>query len=172
MTLKSALTYLLSFMGYVLLQAALLNKLVIANSIFCFFYVGFIFLLPLNSSRMLQLLLGFAAGFVIDLFGDSIGVHMISCTLAMFIRPFWQQLVLGDIKEMPGFINIQGVTIFRFFTFTMPLLLIHHFVIFYLDAIGTDFSFSLLPKALFSAFFTFVVLLSIQLFVTSFTKKK
>ncbi|MEL7144945.1 MAG: hypothetical protein AAFO69_01150 [Bacteroidota bacterium] len=172
MTLKSVVTYLLSFLAYVLIQAALLNQLVIANSIFCFFYVGFILLLPLGSSRMLQLILGFLSGFVVDVFGDSIGVHMIACTFIMFVRPLWLQIVLGDIKEMTGFINISGVTIFRLFVFLGPLLLIHHFLIFYLDAIGTDFSFSIILKTLLSAIFTFIVLLIIQLFITNLSKRK
>lgn len=172
MTLKNVLTYVLSFTGYVLVQAALLNKLVIANSIFAFFYVGFILLLPINSSRIIQLLAGFGVGLVIDAFGDSIGVHMIACTFIMFIRPFWLQLVLGDIKEMPGFINIKGVAIFRLIVFLLPLLVVHHFIIFYLDTIGTDFSLSLIPKTLFSALFTLTILLSIQLIITSVNKKK
>lgn len=172
MTLRTVLTYLLSFSAYVLLQAATLNKLVIANSVFCFFYVGFILFLPIGSSRMLQLLLGFVTGIAIDIFGDSIGVHVITCTLIMFLRPYWLQIVLGDIKEMPGFINIRGVTAFRLLVYLLPLVVIHHFLVFLLDAIGTDFRFAIILQTLFSAIFTVSVLMIIQLLSNRVKKRR
>ena len=170
MTQKTIITYLISFFVYIVLQTVLLNKIVISNLAFCFFYIGFLIYLPFNVSRIALLILGFLIGFIIDIFGDTIGIHMIACTLLMFVKPYWQQASLGDIGELTGFISMKGVSVIRLMVYTIPLLLLHHLTIFILDAIGVGFQYEIVFKVILSTIFTFFVLLIIQLFATQTAK--
>lgn len=170
MTQKTIITYLISFFIYIVLQVALLNKMVIANLAFCFFYVGFLIYLPFNISRITLLICGFLIGFIIDIFGDTYGVHMIACTFLMFIKPYWQQASLGDMGELTGFISMKGVSIIRLMVYTLPLLFLHHLIILIIDSIGAELRFDIIFKVILSTVFTFFVLLIIQLFATSTSK--
>lgn len=171
MTQKTVFTYLISLFVYIVMQTALLNKMVISNFAFCFFYVGFLIYMPFNISRITLLILGFLVGLVIDVFGDTIGIHMIACTTLMFVKPFWQQTTLGDMRELTGFISMKGVSIIRLMVYTIPLLLLHHALVFLLDSIGAGFQLDIVLRVLFSAIFTFFVLVIIQLFSTKTTKR-
>jgi len=171
MTQRSIVTYIVSFLLYIVLQAALLNKMVIGNLAFCFFYVGFLIYLPISTSRILLLVLGFLVGLVIDLFGDTMGIHMIACTLTMFVRPFWRQVSIGDIGEIAGFISLKGLSIYRLMIYSLPLIGLHHLVIFLVDSIGTELRFEIVFKIMLSTIFTFFVLVIIQLFATKTNKR-
>ncbi|MEL6557250.1 MAG: hypothetical protein AAFQ94_03645 [Bacteroidota bacterium] len=171
MTQKTVFTYLISIFIYIVLQTALLNKMVISNIAFCFFYVGFLIYLPFNISRIALLILGFLVGLVIDIFGDTISIHMIACTTLMFVKPFWQQATLGDMGELTGFISMKGVSIIRLMVYTIPLLLLHHSIVFFLDSIGAGFQLDIILRVMLSAIFTFFVLVIIQLFSTKTTKR-
>ncbi|MGB3467031.1 MAG: hypothetical protein WBA74_17250 [Cyclobacteriaceae bacterium] len=163
--------YLISFTIYIFLQVALLNKLVIANMAFCFFYVGFLIFLPINTSRIALLLSGFFIGMIIDIFGDTIGMHMIACTFLMFIQPFWQQATLGDIGEISGPINMKNISIYRLAVYALPMLVIHHLIIFLIDSIGAGVDYEIFFRVILSTFFTFFVLIVIQLFAMKTNQK-
>jgi len=171
MTPKSILTYFLSFIGYVIIQAALLNKFVIANLAFCFFYTGFLLFLPANTNRLAQMGIGFMIGFIIDLFGDTAGVHVISCVLMMYLRPYWSGISLGDLSNSSNFISIKEISLTGMLIYTLPLLFIHHLIVFLLDTIGVGVSYDSFLKALLSSILTFSVLYIIQLFLSP-TKRK
>lgn len=171
MTQKSIIYYLLTFLGYMLLQAALLNKLVIGNMAFCFFYIGFILFLPSNTDKLVQLLIGFLVGLIIDIFGDTLGMHTISCVLLMFIRPYWIQISLGDQIDTNAMIGIQEITLPSLLIFAMPLIFIHHSAVFLLDTIGSGLRADTFFRILTSTIFTLVVLYLIQLFLSPNKKK-
>ena len=171
MTQKNILTYLLSFIGYVVIQSAFLNKMLIANTAFCFFYTGFLLFLPPSNNRISQLIIGFLIGLLIDVFGDTLGVHAISCVFLMFIRPIWLQITLGDLGEGSGFINYKNVSGSGLIIYALPLLLIHHSIVFVIDAIGVGIGFRTFAKIVSSVLFSFFMLFTIQLFVSPSSKK-
>ncbi len=171
MSQKSIIFYLLSLIGYVFLQAALLNKLIIANTAFCFFYVGFLLFLPLNTDKLVQLILGFLIGLTIDVFGDTLGIHSISCVFIMFARPYWIKISIGDQVDSNSFINLQEISLPSMLIYSTPLIFIHHSFVFLLDSIGSGTNYNTLLKILFSTFFTFTTLYIIQLFLTPTQKK-
>jgi hypothetical protein len=95
--------HLLRFILIILLQGLILKRIYIGgphfNYLSILFYPVLLMLLPMKVSRSLLLLIGFALGFVIDLFYESPGVHMSACVFIAFVRPW----VLKILEPRGGF---------------------------------------------------------------------
>ena len=125
---------IISFILYVLAQVLLVKNLVLFNVSFCMVYVAFILLLPLETSKILMLLIGFVTGLTMDVFYDSLGVNTAACVFVAYVRPFW----LNTITPRGGYEDVDKPILKQlglpwFFTFAVPLIFVHHFVLFYLN---------------------------------------
>jgi len=154
---------IVSFLLYVLFQVLLLKNFILFDTAFCFLYVAFILLLPLEISPLILILISFGIGFVVDLFYDSLGVNAAACTFLGFLRPFWLKIVTprGGYEEIliP---NIKVMDFGWFMTYSLPLLFIHQFIVFYVEAGGFDLFFFTFSKVFFSTFLTFFVVILTQ----------
>jgi hypothetical protein len=56
------------FFLYVIAQVLLFKRLVLFNTSFCFLYVAFILLLPIETNNVFLMVLAFLLGFKIDIF--------------------------------------------------------------------------------------------------------
>ena len=74
------------FLAYVAIQVLFVRNLVLFDTAFCFVYVAFLLLIPLETGPLILMLLGFLTGFVIDIFYDSLGIHSAACVLLTFIQ--------------------------------------------------------------------------------------
>jgi rod shape-determining protein MreD len=101
------------------------------NYISIFLYPLFLMFLPLRTPTWAILLMGFAYGYCIDVFLDTIGMHTATCVLSGFvrsglIRSFEPQ---GGYKESAS-LTRRSMGIFWFFKFAAAFLFIHIFVFF------------------------------------------
>jgi len=152
-----------SFFIYLLVQVMLLKNLVLFNTAFCFFYLAFILLLPVETSPMILMIAGFVMGISIDIFYDSIGVHAGALVLVSYIRNLWLDRVTPqggyDAGDLPS-LAANGLQ--WFLVYALPMIFVHHFILFYLEAGGFSlFGYTLL-KIFMSTFFTLSVILMIQ----------
>lgn len=158
---RSAIVYFLSFFVYAIAQAFFKN-LVIFNTSFCFLYVAFILLMPIETNNLILMLLGFLIGFSVDVFYDSLGLHAFTIVFIAYIRNYW----LGVITPQGGYdagalpsISSQGLQ--WFLVYTLPLVFIHHLVLFLVEAAGSLFWYSML-KTINSLMFTMTVIVLLQ----------
>ncbi len=163
MSSKNILYIAVSFLSYVLVQVLLLKNMALFDVAFCFVYVGFILMLPIQTSATGSILAGFVTGFVIDIFYDSLGINMAATTLIAFLRPSWMQL----ITPRSGYEDINLPTLKAlgrgwFTMFALPLIFIHHMMIFYIEAGGFSMFFFTLSKVISSTVFTFLVIVLTQ----------
>ena len=80
--------------GLVLLQALVIDRLDVANGwITPYLYVLGLLMLPFETPPWATLLIGFATGYVMDLFSNTPGLHTSACTVLAFGRPFALRLV-------------------------------------------------------------------------------
>ncbi len=153
----------LSFFLFLGIQVTILRNLTLFDVAFCFIYIGFILFLPIETNRLILLILAFIIGFVVDLFYDSIGIHAASAVLLAFIRPYWINVLTPqggyDIGASP---TLKQMNFFWFASFALPLILIHHISIFYIEG-GSSLFFFTLVKVFASTIFTYVVLVLVQL---------
>ncbi len=160
---KDIIDIIRSFVVYVILQLFFVNKLVLFDQTFCFFYVGFLLFLPQNLGKIYQLILGFAIGLLVDVFFDTIGIHAAASVLLMFLRPSWINFTTGGSLEDGEKINIRNLGLTTFVTYIIPMIIIHHLAIFSIEGYGFSGFWAILVKSLTSSIFTAVVLLTIHL---------
>ncbi|MTI33625.1 Rod shape-determining protein MreD [Xanthovirga aplysinae] len=154
---------ILNFAVYIATQVLLVRNLVLFDRGFCFIYIGFLLLIPFEISTTVLMLIGFGTGLIVDIFYDTLGMHTAACVLLMFLRQSWINLLTprGGYENVyyPS-LKMMGVEWFA--TYALPLIFVHHLLLFYLEAAGFEFFFFTLTKVLASVAFTFLTILIVQ----------
>jgi hypothetical protein len=154
---------IINFLIYVSLQVLIVKNMVLFDIAFSYIYIAFLLLLPFDTSKLSLLFLGFTTGFVVDIFYDSLGINAAASVLMMYIRPYWLYLVASRESEEniynPGLRNIGFEA---FITYIFPLIFIHHFTLFFLDAGGFHMFFYVSGKVIFSTLLTGSLIIVLQ----------
>ncbi|MCU0357996.1 MAG: rod shape-determining protein MreD [Cyclobacteriaceae bacterium] len=160
---RLSIIHLVSFILYVLFQVLILKNAVLFHTAFCFLYIAFLLSLPVELERMWLLLIGFVLGAAVDVFYDSLGLHASATVLIAFLRNRW----LAVLTPQGGYDNnaIPAVSAFGpqwFVTYSVPMVLVHHSVLFFTEAGGFDYFWDTLIKIAVSTIFTVLVMLVIE----------
>lgn len=159
MSRQSILYHLFIFAIYVMLQVFLFDNMVLFGTAFCFVYTGFILLLPLEISTVALIGLGFITGFSIDIFYNSLGINAASTTLIAFTRPYWLSTITpGGGYEDVRLPSLKSLGFSWFITYALPLIMLHHFSLFIIEAGGFFHFWLIFKKAFFSSLYTFAIL--------------
>ena len=166
MSSRIYISVVISFFAYLFFQVFFFKNFILFDTAFCFLYVGFIMMLPLELGPLLLLFISFFVGFSVDIFYDSLGINAAACVVIGFLRPYWLNIVTprGGYEDIvvP---SLRSLDLGWFITYSFPLILIHHIVLFFLESGGFSMFFSTLSKILFSSLLTiFVIILSQYLF--------
>jgi hypothetical protein len=162
--LRFLLIQSLRFVVYALVHVLLISRLVLFDLGWCFFYLGFLLFLPLDTPIVGQLLLSFGMGLTMDIFYDTGGLHAAAAVLLGFLRPW----VLRLLTPRDGYDNADSVNVHQmgwqwFGVYLVLLVLLHHLAFFVLE-LGSFQHFGItLAKMLVSALFTGLALLIVQL---------
>ena len=153
------------FVAYLLLQVMFFKQLVLFNTAFCFLYVAFILLLPIETNSLVLMAVAFFLGFCVDIFYDSLGLHAISLVFVAYVRNYW----LGTITPQGGYDAGEGPTLAVnglqwFMVYSLPLVFLHHFVLFFTEAGGFGIFWFTMQKVITSLTFTMTVILFLQYF--------
>jgi len=153
----------ISFILYLMLQVTIVRNMVLFDVAFCYVYIAFLLLLPFEIRPVLLILIGFLCGFLIDVFYDTLGIHASACVLVAFLRPYWTKTVppRGGY-EMGMNPNIKVMGFGWFLTFTLPLIFIHHSVLFFVEAGGLHLFGFTIVKVISSTILTFLVIVILQ----------
>ncbi|MCP4520573.1 MAG: hypothetical protein GY827_02560 [Cytophagales bacterium] len=170
---KGVLSQVINFVLYAAIHILVMNKLPLYNTAFCYIYVAFLILLPVNTSRTVELFIGFGTGLFIDIFYDSIGINAAACVALAFVRPYVIQLLSGKHSfEGVSRISIQETGIQWFFIYAGSLLFLHHLILFFIDTSSSQFIFSSIVKAFFSALYTLVTIIIFQYLLATNTQRR
>jgi hypothetical protein len=155
---------LIRFFIYVAVHMLLISRLVLFELGWCFFYLGFLLFLPLNTPIVVQLLVSFGMGLTMDIFYDTGGLHASAAVLLGFLRPWVLRLLTPrDGYDSQDSVNVHQMGWQWFGVYLLLLVLIHHTAFFVLE-LGSFRHFGLtLGKILTSALFTSLALLIVQL---------
>lgn len=168
---RSGIFSVVYFFVYLLAQVMLFRQLVLFNTAFCLIYVAFILLLPVETNPLVLMLAGFLLGFSIDIFYDSLGLHALSLVLVGYLRNFW----LTTITPQGGYNAGDGPTLAAnglqwFVVYSLPLVFIHHLVLFFTEAGSFSVFWYTMSKVMTSLMFTMTVILLFQYF--SFDRRR
>jgi hypothetical protein len=132
-------------------------------------YIFGILMLPFNTPRWLMLLIGFAVGWIMDLFTGPPGLHTSACLLLTFLLPSVQKLFSPregyDVSMKP---TVQKMGLAWYLTFAGILTFAHHTWLFFLEVLRFgDFFYQLLHIILSSAATLFLMTVGQYLIFTS-----
>lgn len=160
---RSGIFHFFSFFIYLLVQVLLFKSFILFNTAFCFLYVAFILFLPIEINTLALMFIGFSLGFMVDIFYDSLGLHAFTMVLIAYLRNYW----LSVISPQGGYDTGTGPTLAVngvqwFLVYTVPMIFLHHFVLFFLEAGGFVVFWYTMLKVMASLLFTMTVILLIQ----------
>lgn len=163
---RNSIFQFISFFIYLLLQVMLFKSLTMFNVAFCFIYVGYLLLLPIEINSLWLMIISFILGFCIDIFYDSLGLHSLTLVFIAYLRNYW----LGAITPQGGYdagslptMASQGLQ--WFLVYTLPLVFIHHLMLFLVEASNFGLFWHSMLKAIASLFFTMTMLVLQQYWI-------
>jgi hypothetical protein len=161
--MRTGLLYFILFFVYVLVQVLLLKNIVLFNVAFCFLYIAFILLLPVEISAVMMMLIGFTIGFTIDIFYSSMGLHAFASVITSYLRNYWLKLITPqggyDVGATP---TLSEYGAGWFLVYFIPLVFIHLTVLFFIEASGFSMAGYTLLKIISSVMFTALIIFLLQ----------
>ena len=146
------------FVFLILFQVLILNNIQFGGYINPYFYIYFILLLPYETPRWLLLLSAFLLGISLDAFTNTFGLNASACVLMAFVRPFVISAISTGTEFMVGHspsLKNQGMKLFAYYS--IILVLVHHFALFYLEIFRFTEFFQTLLRVLLSSVFTLLI---------------
>ncbi len=150
------------FLLFLLLQVIVLNNIRLGGYVNPYLYILFILMLPFETPVWAVLLLSFAMGISVDMFLNTMGLHAFSTVLMGYSRSY----ILRLLAPRDGYEFGKEPSLFYlgyswFFSYATLLLVIHHFIFFYLEVFRFSEFFFTFARFLLSSLFTmFLIVLS------------
>ena len=154
------------FIVVIIFQVMVMDNVMINGYMVPYLYLLFILLMPFETPRWMQLLSGFALGMGIDLFENTPGMHTAATVLVAFIRPYLLDLLAPrDGYEPETFPRIHYYGFVWFLKYTFIIVVIHHFMLFYLEVFQLKDFFSTLLRVILSSILSASTIVLSQYFV-------
>src|SRR5918993_4712763 len=114
---------IIAFFVYLLYQVLILQNVVLFHTAFCFLYVLYLLVLPVDANPIALMGIGFLMGFAVDMFYESIGLHAFASVMIMYLRNYWLNSLTPqggyDSSTVPS-VAMNGVQ--WFLVYAMPLI--------------------------------------------------
>lgn len=117
-----------------LLQVLLFDHLQIAGWGFPMVYVLVLMNLPVQVPRWAEMLIGVFVGLLLDIWNSTIGVHMAASVAFAFLRPILLRNVVQDWERVSGEVTSMTLGRMEYLKCLVFLTLIHHLMVFALEA--------------------------------------
>lgn len=165
--INDILKNLLRFFLLLLLQLLVINQIELSGYVNPYLYVLFIIMMPINWSSHIVLLLSMLMGFGIDIFSNTLGMHMSACLLIGFLRPYIINLIAPrEGIEIILSLDIRGLGITKFFVYSSLMVLVHHLWLYVLEAFTFLFILDLLFRVFLSSLATLMLIFLSQMFLS------
>lgn len=115
-----------------LLQVLLVNHMQFLGVCSPCIYILFLLLLPVSLPRWAELIIGALTGLVMDVFCNTLGIHMASCILLSYIRPLILKAMVQEKERLTGTPSSNMLGMSAYIRFVVILVFIHHMALFIL----------------------------------------
>lgn len=111
------------------------------------------------------MILAFVLGFALDSFTKTYGLHTAPCVLIAYLRPFLVNLLISQEGAESNYNepSIKSMGFTPYFTYVAILTVLHHSLLFFLEALQTGGYFYFILKTLFSSGISLLLILIIEL---------
>lgn len=152
------------FIFLIIAQVFLFKNVAYYNLANPFPYILFILLLPLRTPKFILFLLAFICGLTIDVFYDTLGIHIAACVTLSWLRIIFIEITLQPEDHEPmATPGINEVTLRWFLIYILSLTFLHHLVLFFLEAFTFHYFFNTLISVIFSTIFTTIIIFLFEL---------
>jgi hypothetical protein len=156
------------FVGLVLAQSLLFDRLLVAQQYVPYVSLLFIVLYPTDLRQTMFLVVAFLYGLSIDLLSVSGGIHAGACLSAAFLRPVVLRSVFG-ISSDYSTVKFSKIPFVQWFVYCLLIVLIHHLVLFGLSDFSINRWLWILKQTVFNGLLTTAV---VSVFMFLFVSKK
>ena len=157
------LKYVWQFILLCLLQVLIFNNLNLGGYVNPFPYIYLILMLPISMGRIPVLLIGFFLGLTVDVFSNTGGMHAAATTLIAFYRPLYIKAQSPrEGYELTAVPSIKQFGITWFIPYALLLVVMHHSMLFLLEAFRFSDFFHTFLKAVLSSGLTMVIIVFIE----------
>jgi len=144
------------FLLLLAVQIVVFNNMNFLGYISPFPYILFIILYPVNGNKFGLLFASFLLGIIMDMFSNSGGIHTTACLILAYYRPYLFRFSFGLSYEYQT-VKLNDVLTPERFSFILLSVVIHHFVLFILEAFKISFFWDILIRTIFSTIFTIII---------------
>ncbi len=155
---------------FLILQIPFLYKLVLFNSAFGFFYVGFILFLPYGLNRSLGMTVALGTGLVVDIFSNTPGIHASATIFIAFIKDFWFNLTIDNSDDEIQ-LSWNELGLLGSIKYLYPLIFMHHMIIFSIENGGFNSFGFLFTKVIYSATYSFLIIFALSFLIAPKTRR-
>jgi hypothetical protein len=157
---------IIRFAFFIIVQVFVLNQIPpLHHFVVQYIYYLFILWLPFKMSRRGLMLLGFALGFCLDCFTKTYGLHTAPCVLIAYMRPFLINLLISQEGAESNYNepSIKSMGFAPYFTYVGILTLVHHSLLFFLQALQSGGYIYFIIKTLLSSTVSLLLILLTEL---------
>lgn len=122
------------FLLLLLLQVLLINNLQFLGVCHPYIYIFSLLVMPITLPRWADMLIGGVVGLILDIFCNSLGVHIAACIMLMYVRPYLIGAYVSDRERLTDEIDVRSIGVVNFVKYTILLVLLHHTMVFFLTA--------------------------------------
>lgn len=144
-----------------IIQLFVLNNIRFLGYINPYIYLMFFLMLPVKFPRWLELIIAFVVGLIIDSFLNTPGIHAFSTVLLSFLRApvinIYTSVEEGANPE-PSFHSFGAAA---FIKYVVTLVLIHHFVFYFIEIFSFENFWSDLFKTVLNSTVTILIILGV-----------
>ena len=157
------------FLFLVLLQGLILNDVNLLQGLSIpYLYIPYLFVLPIETPRWFELLLGLLLGLAMDAFTNTLGIHASACVFLAFLRPVYLKAIAPrDGYEFGQSASIADFGLSWYLKYASVLIFAHHFWLFYVEIYSVKGFFTTLLRVILSSAFTLVLVVLSQYLIFS-----
>ncbi|MDR7208259.1 rod shape-determining protein MreD [Flavobacterium piscis] len=153
---SALLVNIFRFIMFLAIQIVIFNNMNLLGYISPYPYILYIILYPVNSNRSGLIISSFLLGLTMDMFCNSGGIHAAACVLLAYYRPYIFKFSFGLSYEYQTIKLNDSLTPERF-SFILVSVVLHHIVLFILEAFQFKFIWDILLRTLFSSIFSIII---------------
>jgi hypothetical protein len=167
--MSSLVKNIIRFTLFILVQVFVLNQVPpLHHLVTPYVYFLFILWLPFKMGRRSVMVLAFALGFCLDSFTKTYGLHTAPCVLIAYFRPFLINLLISQEGAETNYNepSVKSMGFTPYFTYVAILTLLHHSLLFFLEALQTGgYLYFILKTVISTGISLLLILLTELLFV-------
>jgi len=148
-----------------LLQVLLFNYLQLWDVCHPYIYIVCLLMMPITLPHSMDMFIGAVVGLVMDAFCNSIGIHMASCILLMYVRPYLLGTIVNDKDRLNEQISLRSLGLEATIKYVVILVLLHHLAVFSLSAWSWAHIGFVLLETVVSSIITITLIISYNLLI-------